>query len=126
MKAGFPSMTARSAAAHRAAHQLVDFPHVFDDPLALEIVGLADLALMIEFAAAMLPGFRDMRAFVAARSRYAEDQLARAIAAGTAQYVILGAGLDTFAYRHCYSKKRAESLRSRSSGHPGVEAPVTG
>jgi len=105
MKAGFPSMTARSAAAHRAVHQLVDFPHVFDDPLAVEIVGLADLAFMIEFAAAFLPGFREMRAFVAARSRYAEDELARAIAAGTAQYVILGAGLDTFAYRHCYSKK---------------------
>ena len=105
MKAGFPSMTARSAAAHRAVHQFVDFPHVFNDPLALKIVGLADLAFKIEFAAAIFPGFREMRAFVAARSRYAEDQLVRAIAAGTAQYVILGAGLDTFAYRNRYSKK---------------------
>ena len=105
MRAGFPSTTAQSAAAHQAVHQLVDFPHVFDDPLEVEIVGLADLALMIEFAAAILPGFREMRAFVAARGRYAEDELARAIAAGTAQYVIRGAGLDTFAYRNRYSKK---------------------
>ena len=107
MKAGFPSRTAQSAAAHRAVHQLVDFPHVFDDPFALEIVGLADLAFMIEWCAAWLPGFREMRAFIAARSRYAEGHLARAIAAGTAQYVILGAGLDTFAYRHRYSKEEA-------------------
>ncbi len=119
MKAGFPSMTARSAAAHRAVHQLVDFPHVFDDPLAVEIIGLADLALMIEFAAAFLPGFREIRAFVAARSRYAEDELARAIAAGTAQCVILGAGLDTFAYRHRYSQKE---LKVFEVDHPDTQA----
>jgi methyltransferase (TIGR00027 family) len=119
MKAGFPSMTARSAAAHRAVHQLVDFPHVYDDPLAVEIVGLADLALMIEFAAAFLPGFREMRAFVAARSRYTEDQLAGAIPAGTGQYVILGAGLDTFAYRHCYSKRE---LKVFEVDHPDTQA----
>ncbi len=119
MKAGFPSMTARSAAAHRAVHQLVDVPHVFDDPLAVEIIGLADLALMIEFAAALLPGFREMRAFVAARSRYAEDELARAIAAGTAQCVILGAGLDTFAYRHRYSQKE---LKLFEVDHPDTQA----
>ena len=41
-----------------------------------------------------------MRAFVVARSRYAEDTLARAVAAGVRQYVLLGAGLDTFAYRN--------------------------
>jgi hypothetical protein len=38
-----------------------------------------------------------------ARSRYAEDQLARATATGTSQYVIFGAGLDTFAYRNPYA-----------------------
>jgi methyltransferase (TIGR00027 family) len=60
-----------------------------------------------------------MRAFVAARSRYAEDQLARAIAAGTAQYVILGAGLDTFAYRHSYSKRE---LKVFEVDHPDTQA----
>jgi len=37
---------------------------------------------------------------MAARSRFAEDNLAAAVAAGVAQYVLLGAGLDTFAYRN--------------------------
>ncbi len=40
-----------------------------------------------------------MRAFLAVRSRYAEDCLAEAAARGLEQYVVLGAGLDTFAYR---------------------------
>jgi len=41
-----------------------------------------------------------MRAFMVARSRYAEDNLRRAVEAGVRQYVLLGAGLDTFAYRN--------------------------
>ena len=41
-----------------------------------------------------------LRAFVAARSRYAEDELALGVRRGVGQYVILGAGLDTFAYRN--------------------------
>jgi len=43
---------------------------------------------------------RDFRAFMAARSRYAEDRLAEAVGNGVSQCVILGAGLDTFAYRN--------------------------
>src|SRR5262249_39234406 len=43
-----------------------------------------------------------LRAFVAARSRYAEDELSLAVERGARQYVILGAGLDTFAYRNPY------------------------
>jgi methyltransferase (TIGR00027 family) len=119
MKAGFPSKTAVSAAAHRAVHQFVDFPHVFRDPLALAIVGPADLVFMVECAGAWLAACREMRAFIVARSRYAEDQLARAVAAGTAQYVILGAGLDTFAYRHPFSHKE---LRIFEVDHPDTQA----
>ena len=37
---------------------------------------------------------------MAVRSRFAEDELAKAVASGTKQYVVLGAGLDTFAYRN--------------------------
>ena len=48
----------------------------------------------------MHPVARDFRAFMAVRSRYVEDQLAKAIADGVTQYVVLGAGLDTFAYRN--------------------------
>ena len=49
---------------------------------------------------------RALRAFLIARSRMAEDALARAVARGTAQYVILGAGLDTFAYRNPHAGLR--------------------
>jgi methyltransferase (TIGR00027 family) len=45
---------------------------------------------------------RDLRAFVAVRSRYVEDRLADFVAWGGSQYVVLGAGLDTFAYRNPY------------------------
>jgi methyltransferase (TIGR00027 family) len=49
---------------------------------------------------AMHPVARDFRAFMAVRSRYVEDQLANAVTQGVTQYVVLGAGLDTFAYRN--------------------------
>ncbi len=100
MEANQPSKTAQGAALHRAAHQLVDLPPVFPDPLALKIVG--------EDAATELRAGRDphadfgsatLRAFVAVRSRFAEDALAEAYAVGVRQYAILGAGLDTFAYQ---------------------------
>ncbi|HEX5226116.1 MAG TPA: SAM-dependent methyltransferase, partial [Bryobacteraceae bacterium] len=53
-------------------------------------------------AEAQNPFSRALRAFLAVRSRYAEDQLARAVERGVRQYVVLGAGLDTFAYRNPY------------------------
>jgi methyltransferase (TIGR00027 family) len=49
---------------------------------------------------------RDFRAYMAARSRFAEDHLAQAVAAGTRQYVVLGAGLDTFACRNPFPDLR--------------------
>ena len=54
----------------------------------------------------MHPVGRDFRAFMAVRSRYTEDQLAAAVAQGVAQYVVLGAGLDTFAYRNPFPALR--------------------
>jgi len=58
---------------------------------------------------------RSLRAFMVVRSRYAEDQLAEAIRRGASQYVILGAGLDTFAYRNPY---RDSALRVFEVDHP--------
>jgi methyltransferase (TIGR00027 family) len=46
------------------------------------------------------------RAFMAARSRFAEDKLADAVAAGATQYAVLGAGLDTFAFRNPFPNLR--------------------
>jgi len=120
MKTGFPSKTAQSVAVRRAEHQLFDFPHVLEDPLAPWIIGpIAATSMMFGCWTAYLPASRYWRAFIAVRSRYAEDQLARAIASGTAQYVILGAGLDTFPYRNPYSNC---GLRVFEVDHPDTQA----
>lgn len=100
MITGRPSRTALGAALYRAAHQLVDAPLVFVDPLALPLVGVRPgdappPELLARLAAEAVP----LRAFIAVRSRRAEDLFAAAYARGTRQYVVLGAGLDTFAYR---------------------------
>jgi methyltransferase (TIGR00027 family) len=86
------SRTALRVAARRAAHQILDRPPIFEDPLALAVVGTE--------TAATEASSPSLRAFLAARSRFAEDELARAVARGVRQYVVLGAGLDTFAYRN--------------------------
>jgi methyltransferase (TIGR00027 family) len=94
-----PSRTAQGAAMHRAAHQLLDRPPVFADPLALSIVGAeaeVELRAGRDWPGAGRPG---LRAFLAVRSRFTEDSLAAAVGRGIGQYVLLGAGLDTFAYR---------------------------
>jgi methyltransferase (TIGR00027 family) len=95
----------------RAAHQLLDRPKVFEDPLAEAIAGRAE-----DDGHAQHPFSRALRAFLAARSRYAEDQLAQAAERGVKQYVVLGAGLDTFAYRNPYS-----GLRVFEVDHPATQ-----
>jgi len=101
MEEARPSHTALRVAMRRAAHQLVDEPKVLDDPIALKILGPGAIQ-RLEGGEGMGHDrlSRGLRAFMAARSRYAEDELARAVERGTAQYVVLGAGLDTFAYRN--------------------------
>ena len=95
-------------ALRRAAHQLLDDPRVFDDPMALRIIGPDEEAALRADPQAhdTTPFDRALRAFLAARSRMAEDALARAVAAGVRHYVVLGAGLDTFAYRNPYPDLR--------------------
>jgi methyltransferase (TIGR00027 family) len=100
-----PSRTALRVAMRRAAHQLFDQPKVLDDPIALRIIG-PNAAAKLE-AGRFREGSRlaqGLRAFMAARSRFAEDALARSIGRGATQYVVLGAGLDTFAYRNPYGE----------------------
>jgi methyltransferase (TIGR00027 family) len=102
MKENQPSATAQRVAMRRAAHQLLDDPKVFDDPIALRIVGKESASILqakpSQFENTPLSPY--LRAFIAARSRYAEDELAVGVRRGVRQYVILGAGLDTFAYRN--------------------------
>ncbi len=59
-----------------------------------------------------------LRAFVAARSRYAENELAFGVRRGVGQYVILGAGLDTFAYRNPHPEG---VLRVFEVDHPATQ-----
>jgi len=99
-----PSKTAVRVAARRAAHQLLDVPKIFNDPLALRILGLDKPANAAQDQTWLdeSPLARILRASLAARSQFAEDSLRDAIEQGVDQYVILGAGLDTFAYRSPY------------------------
>jgi methyltransferase (TIGR00027 family) len=104
-------------AIRRAAHQLLDQPKVLDDPLALRIIGPEAAEALRSNPKEHHAFSRAFRAFMAARSRYAEDELARAVADGVAQYVVLGAGLDTFAYRNPHL-----SLRVFEVDHPATQA----
>ena len=98
---GRPSATALTAAAARAAHLIVDDqPRIFTDPLAATLLGgRAEELISYHTLHGTHPVLSGARVQVACRSRYAEDALARAAGAGVSQYVILGAGLDSFAYR---------------------------
>lgn len=62
-------------------------------------------------------GTTNLRAMVAARSRFAEDQLAVAVGQGVRQCVVLGAGLDTFAYRNPFKE-----LHVIEVDHPATQA----
>lgn len=103
MHTGRASRTALRVAIRRAAHQLIDRPLVLDDPIAVPLLGPG---FDRDMERAMHPVARDFRLFMAARSRYAEDHLAAAVAQGVTQYILLGAGLDTFAYRNPFPSLR--------------------
>jgi methyltransferase (TIGR00027 family) len=108
------SRTALGAARHRAVHQLVEGGSILDDPLAVPIVGEAPEDLL---ARARERDDARMRWFVCVRSRFAESVLADAVRAGVDQLVVLGAGLDTFAYRNPY-----DALRVVEVDHPATGA----
>jgi len=117
MEPAIASKTALRVALRRAAHQIHDSPVVFDDPIAVAILGAAYAE---ELKRTPLrpdrPFSVGLRAFLVARSRYAEDNLRRAVETGVNQYVLLGAGLDTFAYRNPYAR-----LRVFEVDHPATQ-----
>jgi methyltransferase (TIGR00027 family) len=118
MQAAIPSRTALRVALRRAAHQLYDAkPLVLDDPIAVPILGQQYLPELQKTATKLHKPFSvALRAFLVARSRYAEDQLAQAVTHGVTQYVLLGAGLDTFAHRNPYP-----NLRVFEVDHPATQ-----
>jgi methyltransferase (TIGR00027 family) len=101
------SFTARTAAAARAAHLIVDQPPViFADTLAARLLAQeADELIAYHRAHGSHVVLAGARGQATCRSRYTEDALAASVKAGTAQYVILGAGLDSFAYRPGLSRR---------------------
>ncbi|WP_205169023.1 class I SAM-dependent methyltransferase, partial [Burkholderia sp. LMG 13014] len=95
-----PKPSALMVATQRAAHQLLDRPLVLDDPVALTVLGTDEAqALRDNLDKYRQPMTVGMRSTVVVRSRLADDVWADAIERGTCQYVVLGAGLDTSAYR---------------------------
>jgi methyltransferase (TIGR00027 family) len=118
VRQGQPSRSALSVATLRAAHQLLDEPLVFADPLALPLLGASsEAALKNDPYALNDPLSRGMRGTLVARSRFVEDELARCVAAGVRQYLIVGAGLDTLAYRNPHDDA---SLRVFEVDHPST------
>lgn len=119
------SKTALAVAFYRAQHHLHDEPKLLDDPYAHRLLTAAEMAA---FAAryvrdglelGVAPG--DPEAVLAralreitpaanalARARYTEDRLSMAVERGVAQYVLVGAGLDTFAFRRSDLRDRVE------------------
>jgi methyltransferase (TIGR00027 family) len=118
MQDGRASVTADGVAMLRAVHQLADNPKVFDDPLAVPILGVPLPAPSPEEVRQEHPGWRSLRAHIVGRSRHAEEELKKAVHRGATQYVILGSGLDTFAYRNPY----AEFLRVYEVDFPSSQA----
>lgn len=105
MEEGQPSRTAERVATERAAHQLLDSPRVLDDPLAIQLLSPDRRQELLEHPERhdRSPMSRPTRAIVVVRTRVAEDELAKS---GAGQYVLLGAGLDTFAYRNPFPNVR--------------------
>lgn len=120
MLSGAPSQTSVIVAVDRALHQAVDDkPLILDDPIAPLIVDREGKAYAEGFASSDQPGDKGRRTIAAVRARYAEDCLCDATAHGVRQYMVLGAGMDTFAYRQ---PPWATALRVYEVDHPASQA----
>ena len=117
MQDGQPSRTALGAAIQRAAHQTLDDAKVFKDAFARILLGQEADALIDAVSAD--PAQRQMRIFMAARSRFAEDCLDAAVSRGVRQVAIVGAGLDTFSLRNPHVTL---GLRVFEVDHPTTQA----
>jgi methyltransferase (TIGR00027 family) len=113
MEEGRPSFTALAAAMQRAVHLHWDVPpKIVEDTLALSLCGFENADVLRQHYDALIEAvaqrtslvfartaFAYARAGTVMRARYVEDHLDAAIGRGVSQYVILGAGLDSYAYR---------------------------
>lgn len=115
-----PSRSAMLTAAARALHHADGPPWVLEDPYAAGLGGEGGIAMIDRVRGRLsedaLSGF--VR-WVALRGRFTEDLVASAAGEGIDQYAILGAGLDSFAYRH---PQLLERLRVFEIDHPASQA----
>lgn len=102
METGKPSQSAQMVAVVRAAHVAYDdSPPIFNDHLALDLVDPASKKAMPQWCPPDkgVDGGPQGYAYVPFRQRYAEEGLKLAYQRGVRQYVVLGAGLDSYAFR---------------------------
>ena len=132
MTPGQASQTAIFVAMQRAHHFLfAPEPKLLEDNLAMAIAGLPDAAAVKEAMAGLTEGFSSLggpevaSAFmlqiehaVCIRSRLAEARLVEGLANGLGQLVILGAGLDTIAYRHA---EKIKGIKVFEVDHPDTQ-----
>ena len=134
MQTGRASRTAEAAAILRAMHRHIDdAPPIFDDAAVESLLPTYARRFLARLDA--LPqswrrvyrqrrgGLAQMRAQIVVRARYAEDALQRASRRGVGQYLILAAGLDTFALRD--TLPRDAGIRSRPPGDATMETRET-
>jgi len=115
-----PSRTALLTAVARALHREEPEPRVLDDYLALGLAGPEGLALRARLRAEVPgPHLLAFCRWVCVRARFLEDIAERAAAGGVGQYVILGAGLDSFAYRR---NDLLDRLRVFEVDHPATQS----
>jgi methyltransferase (TIGR00027 family) len=105
MKAGQTSRTAEVVAAMRALDRAINDPPILGDPYAARMIRPAFRALVLNrlirtIYVRYVSDVRRMMITTSARSRIAEELLTEKKRQGPVQWVLLGAGLDTFAWRH--------------------------
>jgi methyltransferase (TIGR00027 family) len=114
------SLTSLGAAGLRAAHQLLDGdPKLLSDPVILQLLDPGHIEEIKARASQFQhPETLRLRSRIALRSRYAEDRLMLAYARGIRQYLLLGAGLDTFAWRQ---PEDLDGLEIFETDHPATQ-----
>jgi methyltransferase (TIGR00027 family) len=114
------SGTAHGVAVMRAAHLIIEGePPVLNDTVAARLLGPeVEAQIRARVDELQTPPALGLRSHVLLRSRFAEDTLMDAVAEGVEQYVLLGAGLDTFAYRQ---PEWAHGLTVIEVDHPGTQ-----
>jgi methyltransferase (TIGR00027 family) len=126
MKENQVSRTALMAAYIRSYHSIHDSPKIFDDFLAYQLLTAEEHKSFQDYYLTLLKNSNIVSsneqvislgtimqvmtasALILSRSRYTEDTLEEAVRHGVKQYVILGAGMDTFAFRRSEMLKQIE------------------